>query len=268
MWPHNSGRTFIYELIKILKKTRQARPRRSQADRREQTRQRILDAAEALFARHGFHGVTLKEVAAAASDDTALVHYYFEDKDGLFRAVLARRAGLVDRVRAESLDSYRRAAGHGMTVEGILRAYLAPTFALLREGDPGVLNYASLIARMNATTDSDQLSPKPDPFEHNVRRLIGMLKRVAPSCPTADLYWFYHLLSGAITLSLARTGRIDQLSGGKCDGGDFETILDRMVRVFGRGFGALGRRPTSKARAPSSPVRRPKRVVTSTGGKK
>jgi AcrR family transcriptional regulator len=35
----------------------------------------ILDAAESLFARHGFHGVTIRQVAAEAGVDTALIHY-------------------------------------------------------------------------------------------------------------------------------------------------------------------------------------------------
>jgi AcrR family transcriptional regulator len=233
------------------------RPRRRQADRREQARQRILDAAEALFAKHGFHGVTLKDVAAATSDDTALLHYYFVDKAGLFKDVLTRRADLVDQVRHASLERYERTEGEHMTVEGILRAYLAPTFELMQRGDPGLMNYASLIARMNATNDSQKLVPKLDPFERNVHRLVGLLRRVEPSCSNADAYWFYHLLSGAITLSLARTGRIDVLSDGLCDGNDFEAILDRMVRVFGRGFTGL-----SKAQAGVKPLTRTRRPRT------
>ena len=40
-------------------------------------RQAILDAAEGLFSRHGFHGVTVRQVAAESGVDTALIHYYF-----------------------------------------------------------------------------------------------------------------------------------------------------------------------------------------------
>ncbi|HUH24694.1 MAG TPA: helix-turn-helix domain-containing protein, partial [Brevundimonas sp.] len=54
------------------------------AQRREETTTRILDVAEALFARDGLHGVTLKAVAKEAGVDTALLHYYFDDKNRLF----------------------------------------------------------------------------------------------------------------------------------------------------------------------------------------
>ena len=46
------------------------------------------DVAEALFARDGLHGVTLKAVAKESGVDTALLHYYFDDKNRLFSTVL------------------------------------------------------------------------------------------------------------------------------------------------------------------------------------
>jgi Bacterial regulatory proteins, tetR family len=51
------------------------------------TSERILDAAEELFAKHGIYGVTVREIAELANVDTALLHYYFESKRGVFDAV-------------------------------------------------------------------------------------------------------------------------------------------------------------------------------------
>ena len=56
---------------------------------------RILDAAEDLFSKRGFDGVTMREVTELANLDAALAHYYFATKQGLFDAVLERRAELV-----------------------------------------------------------------------------------------------------------------------------------------------------------------------------
>jgi hypothetical protein len=57
-----------------------------------------------------------------------------------------------------------------------------------------------------------------------------------PGAADADLYWSYHFLSGALTLSLSQTGRIDRLSGGVCASGDMEEILRRMVPFIAAGF--------------------------------
>ena len=241
------------------------RHRRTQADRREQASERILDAAEELFARRGYHGVTLREVATCASSDSALLHYYFGSKAGLFDAVIERRAELVNQVRLDSLNQYEREQGDAMTVEGVVQAYLSPTFELMMRGDPGLLNYGAIIAKVNATTSGEEHSLAVLPFDQVVKTMIGMLSRARPDCAEADLFWFYHLLSGAITLSLAQTGRIDALSGGLCRSSDFETILDRMIRVFGRGLDAVGSGLSPK-RAPGvrravAPRRRTKRAA-------
>lgn len=56
----------------------------------------ILDAAERLFARHGFRSTTIKAIAGEAGVNTALLYYYFPDKHGLYHAVLERAfAGLI-----------------------------------------------------------------------------------------------------------------------------------------------------------------------------
>ena len=56
------------------------------------TRERILDAAEALIADRGYHGVSIREIVKQAGVELALVHYYFGPKDALFRAVIDRGA--------------------------------------------------------------------------------------------------------------------------------------------------------------------------------
>ena len=54
------------------------------------TKQRILDAGEREFAARGFAGARLREIADAAGVQPALIHHYFTDKQGLYRAVLDR----------------------------------------------------------------------------------------------------------------------------------------------------------------------------------
>jgi TetR/AcrR family transcriptional regulator len=56
----------------------------------EVTQQQILDAAEIEFARHGLKGARLSAIAARASITTAMIHYYFKNKEGLYKAVLQR----------------------------------------------------------------------------------------------------------------------------------------------------------------------------------
>jgi AcrR family transcriptional regulator len=59
------------------------------------TRDRILDAAEMLFAEDGLHAVSIRQIAAAADVPFGLVRYHFESKDGLYRAVFNRRSPII-----------------------------------------------------------------------------------------------------------------------------------------------------------------------------
>ena len=72
---------------------------------REATRARILKAATAEFARHGFAGARGERIAARARSSERMLYYYFGSKEGLFRAALESvYAALRDAERALRLD--------------------------------------------------------------------------------------------------------------------------------------------------------------------
>ena len=196
---------------------------------------RLLDHAEALFARHGFHGVTIREVARAAGVDAALVHYYFETKQGLFDAVFTRRAEVLNEERMRSMDAYALAAGDKISVDGCIEAFLEPIRRRSLQGDPGWKNYFRLVALVNNTYQwgGEMMTRYFDPV---IRRLVDLLRVCMPNADDANLFWCYHFLSGALTLSLSETGRIDRLSSGVCVSTDVDAIYRRMVPFAAAGF--------------------------------
>jgi TetR/AcrR family transcriptional regulator len=66
-------------------------------------REAILMAGARLFAEQGFARTTIKEIAGAAQVNSALLYYYFEDKEGLYRAVLAHLVGSISQQVGASL---------------------------------------------------------------------------------------------------------------------------------------------------------------------
>jgi AcrR family transcriptional regulator len=201
--------------------------------------ERILDAAEVLFAQHGLYGVTLKEVAAAVGVHHTLLNYYFEDKKTLFDAVFARRAVVTSERRMRVLDDYD-ASTDKPTVEGALHAYLDTDLDLYITGGDGWKNYAQLTAQV-ANTPVWVAQLMDENFDPVVLRLIGLLKRALPECDEEDIFWGYHFVSGALMLTLARTGRIDKLSGGLCKSEDFAAVKERMASFMAAGFLAICR---------------------------
>src|SRR3546814_9806587 len=94
--------------------------------------EQILDTAEHLFSKHGFYGVTLKDVAKRVGVHHTLVNYYFDDKKTLFDAVFARRAIVTIEKRMKALDDYDRAAGGNPTVEGRSEEHTSELQSLMR----------------------------------------------------------------------------------------------------------------------------------------
>ena len=74
-----------------------------------------------------------------------------------------------------------------------------------------------------------------DAFDPAIEAFITLLQQARPEATRTELYWFYHMLAGAISQSWARTGRIDRLSGGLCRSDDLETILEQTIAVFAAG---------------------------------
>ena len=214
---------------------RRGRPPKARAG--GDTRDSILDAAEDLFSKHGFYGVTIREVAREAGVDTALVHYYFGAKRDLFDAVFLRRAEVWNNERVEAINRYAEASGDQMTLEGLLEAFLRPPFEWSLKGGPGWKHYSALVAQTNAnpTFGGETMARYFDPA---IRRLMELLKQVLPGAREVDLYWAYHMLSGALTLTLGETGRLDRLSGGLARSGDLLTAGDYMVKFAAAGFRA------------------------------
>jgi AcrR family transcriptional regulator len=198
-------------------------------------KQTILDAAEGLFARHGFYGVTTRQVAAEAGVDTALIHYYFGAKRELFDAVFLRRAEILNRARIASMDAYEKAHAGAMTPEGVIEAFIGPLLTISTEGGPGWKSYFALVAQVNNTPawGGETMARFFDPVVH---RLVDTLKRVMPQAADADLYWGYQFLTGAMMLTLSETGRIDSLSEGLCHSSDLAAARERLFAYCAAGF--------------------------------
>jgi len=203
------------------------------------TRDRILDAAEALFAKKGFDGVSVRKIMSEAGADVSLAYYHFKSKRDLFDQVMLRRVDVLNDIRLEALAAVeQRHKDDKPTVEEIISAFTTPLLDLLENEHDEWSNYFQLIAQINSSTErgGELMSRYFDPL---VQRFVEALRDALPDSDHADLMWSYHFLSGALTLTFAETGRIDNLSGGRVRSSDIAAIKARMPRFLAAGFERL-----------------------------
>jgi AcrR family transcriptional regulator len=221
--------------------------RRTRAEQRAATEKLILDTAEDLFSQRGYFGVTIKDVADAMGIHPALIHYYHAGKKALFDAVFQRRVDYAVATRTAGLDAYEAEAGDHPTVEGALRAYYDGAFDVYIRGDEGWRNFGRIFAQVNNAPGygAEKMDTYFDPL---VLRLIELLQKALPDADPRDLFWAFQFTSGAYTLILSRTGRIDRLSDNLCVSDDFEAVQERFVTFMAAGFDALYRSRAGKNR--------------------
>ncbi len=200
------------------------------------TKDRILDAAEQLFAERGFADTSLRTITAAAGANIASVNYYFQSKEALIRAVFSRRLVPINRARLELLDRLE-AQGGQPSVEDLIRAFLAP---VIQAGDncADLTKFGRLVGRMYADPSDMFARIFREEFGEVKVRFIAAFERALPGLPTEEMYWRLHFLIAVLAHTMAGLHQIRTISGGLCDVSDKSAILERLVAFLAAGFRA------------------------------
>lgn len=170
----------------------------------------ILLAAERLFAQHGYHAVSIRQIAAEAGVPLALVGYYHGAKHELFHAIFAHWQPTIDQ-RLALLGAVMNGA-EPPTLRRVTQAFVEPVLAL--RASPEGEYYAMLVARelQYRTPGTDRvLAEMFDPMAH---AFIDALHRLRPRQPRARAAWAYQFAMGALLHHLTDY-RIERLSHGE-----------------------------------------------------
>lgn len=200
------------------------------------TKDRILNAAEKLFATRGFYGVSIRQITTEADVDPALASYHFGKKKDIFNAVMLRRAEVLNRERIAMLDDcIRRAKPNPAPLHEIIDAFTHALLNRATQGGQGWKNYFAIIAQINNHPELGGII-MTQYFDPLAKKFIAAIQDTLPDSQPQDLYWCYHFLSGALTLTFSGTERINNLSEGLCPPSDLYAVHDRLVPFITAGF--------------------------------
>ncbi|HEY1070741.1 MAG TPA: TetR/AcrR family transcriptional regulator [Thermomonas sp.] len=174
------------------------------------TKDRILHAAEELFAQQGFASTSLRQVTSRADVNIAAVNYHFGSKDNLVNEVFRRR---MDVMSAQRLEALRQAVATAPgQLEPVLAAFVEPALAMAQDRHGGGA-FIRVIARTYAENNDTLRKFLSDQYGHVPREFAKAIAACVPGLGKEELYWRLDFLSGALTYAMADFGLIKRPPG-------------------------------------------------------
>lgn len=201
------------------------------------TKAAVFNAAERLFALHGFQNVSVRDITAAAGVNLASVNYHFGSKDALLFEIFRRRTAELNRERARMLHEAAARKGGKPAVRDILEAYFAPPLRWASPDNDRRISVQFIIrARSEGTADMREVL-KND--VSHLARFADALLAARPDLAKVDVYWRLHFVLGMVHNNrFAEFDRLHHLSGGITREADVDGLLRRMLDFAEAGFSA------------------------------
>ena len=209
--------------------------RTTEAPARTDTKERILSAAERLFAEQGVLATSLRQIISEAGVNLAAIHYHFQNKEALLEAIVLRRIEVVNDARLARLEVYE-AGGRIATPEEVIECFLAPVFDLFERDPAAGRQFARLMGRLYAETD---VMPRllATRFRPMADRFVAALARALPGLPKEELSWRIFFSLGAMAFTLVHGERVAALSNRE-EPADLREISWRLIHFLAAGFRA------------------------------
>jgi AcrR family transcriptional regulator len=191
-----------------------------------ETREKILETAERLFAEQGYSATSMRHIIADAGVNLAAIHYHFGSKEDLLDELVARGAGPVNQARLAMLDQCE--ASPPATVKEILEAFLLPI--------SGPAEHRPQFVRLMGRIYAEGLMPGliQKHFQVVVARFVAALGKALPELSEEELLWRVHFMIGAMAHAMCWSPSLLPLP----NGGDFKTRIGRLITFVTGGFRA------------------------------
>lgn len=204
------------------------------------TKERLLDAAEALFMEHGFEATSLRLITAKAGANLAAANYHFGSKEAMFEAVLTRRLDPMNQERVELLDRFEaETAPAPLGCDRILAALFIPALRLARDPALGGNNFLRLLGRAYADPAPFIRRFLSEQYAQMIARFKAAFGRALPHLPKKELSWRLHFIMGALSYTLAGTDALKIISElNPLDTHNDEILLRRLAPFLLAGLNA------------------------------
>ncbi len=202
-----------------------------------ESKRRLLEVAEQLFAEHGFQTVSIRDVTQLAKANVAAINYHFGSRNGLIALVVTLTITPVNEERIVRLDTLEKKwSGKAVPLEEVIEAFVRPLLSSARKtglSEP-------LFRRLLGWIFSMPLETLPQAMEDQIRnasdRFSRAIAKSLPSVSAEDLAWRIHFVTGAMIHMLLHQEMLHQLSNGASGNPTMDALLGRFIRFAAAGL--------------------------------
>ena len=211
---------------------------------RSDSRERILDAAERLFAENGVAATSLREIGVHASANPGSIYFHWKTKAELVRDVFRRRLAPLDAERVRRLDAAERASAPAPApLEDVLDALVGPMLWLASGAERGGPGFLRLLGRTYNEADRDLVRMLRRDHGATLERFRAALARALPGLPEEQLFARFHFALGALAHTLGSDASWQLAAGPRRRPVSGRDVLRELMPFLVAGFAAPAAAP-------------------------
>ncbi|OBT13479.1 TetR family transcriptional regulator [Vibrio sp. UCD-FRSSP16_10] len=200
-----------------------------------ETKQKIIEVAESLFAENGFKETSLRRITGGANVNLASVNYHFGDKKTLIRAVLDRYLEEFMPQLERELDQVELQSE--ITMQDVFYTLKSPLFHLNNQSDKGAGRFLLLIGRGYSDVQGHLRWFITTRYGHVLDKFSQAVCRANPNLDKQTLFWRLHFTLGACVFTMASSEALLDIANSEFETDiDVEEIVEQIVPFLASGM--------------------------------
>ncbi|ASJ96719.1 MULTISPECIES: TetR/AcrR family transcriptional regulator [Shewanella] len=201
---------------------------------RSDTKTRILDAAEKLFAERGFSETSLRLITSKAEVNLASVNYHFGSKKELIRAVLAR---YLDRFMPDaSKELVQLKQDREPSLNEIFSSLVKPLLELNKFKSDGTRTFLQLLGRGYIESQGHLRWFITTHYGEHLSEFVKAVAESAPHIPPAEMFWRLHFTLGTVVFTMASADALTEIAEADFnEHNDIEAVIRKVIPYLAAG---------------------------------
>ncbi|MBC3767837.1 TetR/AcrR family transcriptional regulator [Neptunicella marina] len=199
------------------------------------TKTEILDAAEVLFAEHGFADTSLRAITTKANVNLASVNYHFGSKKMLIQEVLKRYLDILAPVLENQLIDLTQRVKQP-TMDQVFDSLVAPLLLLNKSRKNGTAIFVQLLGRGYSESQGHLRKYIQNYYGSVLKRFVHTVHLAAPHLDDSEIFWRLHFAIGTFVFTMASSKALSEIADADYQQQvSIEDIIHRLIPYIAAG---------------------------------